>query len=209
MSEHESRVGMIAAALKVLTVLTVVCWGARAAALPPRADAGRPDALRLISEGEPKAAPPSKNTVTAADRQVLQKLHDANQMEIQMGHLAQDKGSARAVKDFGSRLIADHTQAEKKIGDYLRRHALDVTAFASTTSEDSDHDALATRSGVAFDRVFMVQAATDHQKAIDLLERARNDTADDELKALYEQLLTTARAHKKAAQELSSSKARA
>jgi putative membrane protein len=192
-----------------LTMLAVLCWGASAAAMPSRPDASRPDTLLLSSGGEQKAAPSAGNTVSPADRQILQKLHDTNQLENQMGRLAQDRGSAKAVKDFGRQLIADHAQADRKIGDYLRQHGLDATAFASTTSSDPDHEVLATKSGVAFDHAFALQTAVDHQKALDLLEAARNDTSDDALRTLYDDLLVAVRAHKRAAQGLLSSKVRA
>ena len=107
------RVGTSARALKALTIVLTVSWGANAAARPsPSANA-----LPVSQESEQRRAPTKGNTVTAGDRHVLQKLYEADQMQIQMGQLAQDQGSAKAVKDFGRRLIADHTQAEKLMGD--------------------------------------------------------------------------------------------
>jgi putative membrane protein len=197
------RVRTMATVLKALTVVLTVSWGASAAARPSPPHASSGSALPVSQESEQRRALTRGNTVAAGDRQVLQRLHDANQMQIQMGQLAQDKGSARAVRDFGRRLIADHTQAEKMIGDYLRRYGLDVTTFATTTSQDPDHDLLATKSGLAFDQFFAAQVAIDHQKAIDLLETARNETADDDLMTLLDQLMTAERAHKRAARVLS------
>jgi len=195
------RVRTRATVLKALTVVLTVSWGASAAARPSPPHASSGSALPVSQESEQRRAPTRGNTMAAGDRQVLQRLHDANQMQIQMGQLAQDKGSARAVRDFGRRLIADHTQAEKMIGEYLRRHGLDVTTFATTTSQDPDHDLLATKSGAAFDQFFAAQVAIDHQKAIDLLETARNETADD-LMTLLDQFMTAERAHKRAARVL-------
>ena len=139
--------------------------------------------------------------MAAGDLQALQKLHDANLVALRVGQLAQDKGSARAVKDFGRQLIADHTRAERMIGGYLRRYGLDITTF-TTTDEDPDHEVLATKSGAAFDRALAPQVAADHQKAIGLIEAARNDTVDEALMTLYDQLMTTERAHKREAQIL-------
>jgi len=48
----------------------------------------------------------------------------------------------------------------------------------------------------------LARAAGDHQKTIDLLETSRNETADDELMTLFDQLMTAERAHKRAARVL-------
>jgi putative membrane protein len=197
--EHQIRRGMIGTAMRAAMFVLVVSWGASADARPSGSDASS-SGTRPTSQEIEKRVAPRGNVVTAADRQVLQKLHDANQTQIQMGELAQGKGSAKAVRDLARQLIAEHTRAEKMIGDYLRRRGLDPSMFATTTRPDPEHEVLAAKFGLAFERAFAAQAATDHQKVLNLLETARNDTADDELMTLFDQLKTTERAHKRAAQ---------
>lgn len=152
-------------------------------------------------QGAPGNSRPS-DAVSATDLAVLQKLHDGNQMEIQMGHLAQTKGSSVAVKAYGRKLVSDHTAADKQLADFLEKRGLALGALATTTSADPSHSRTADQLGPSFDRAFGVQMATDHQRTIELVENARIKTMDSELKALYGQLLQILQDHKKMAQTI-------
>lgn len=167
-------------------------------------------ALSFGATGALAAAPSPLGppTMTGPDRSTLQKLHDADQLEIQMGNLAEAKGSTRDMRAFGHRLAADHTLTERKVDAFLRKRGTDISALASTTSADPDHEMLATKSGVAFDRAFAQQIVSDHQKLGDVLDSASVETADDTLRALYQELTTVVRAHKRAAEDLLAASAR-
>lgn len=181
---------------------------ARAAWAAPQPDAGVGHALppHLVTVGDATPGTRADGALAAADRQVLQKLHDANQMEIQMGQLAQDRGSSKAVREFGRKLATDHTAADKKIADYLRGQGLDLAALATTTSADADHELLAIKSGAEFDRAFALQMIADHQKALDTLNSARIATGDAQLRALYDDFIPILEAHRKTARALASAK---
>jgi len=150
------------------------------------------------AEPPPLPAP----SVSATDKLTLQRLHDENQTQIAMGRLAQEKGSTRAVRDFGLRVVNDSTVADRKIDEYMRTRGTDITALATTTSADADHELLATKFGLDFDRAFVQQTMQDLQDTIDLLGSARVETADDTLRLLYDDLVRTANADKKAAEDL-------
>jgi putative membrane protein len=152
----------------------------------------------LAAEPPPLATP----TLAPSDKLTLQKLHDGNQTQIQMGKLAQDKGSTRAVRDFGRRLSNDHSVADRKLDEYLRTRGTDITALATTTSADPTHELLATKFGVDFDRAFTQQTVQDLQDTLDLLSSARVETADDTLRLLYDELITTIGSDKKTAEDL-------
>ncbi len=166
---------------------TAAAAGQRAAASPPK--------------GAPGNSSPS-DAISAADLTVLQKLHDGNQMEIQMDHLAAAKGASTGLKEYGKQLVADHASSEKKLAGLLRQRGLSVTSLATTTSADPAHSGAADQVGVTFDRAFVAQTMKDHQKAIDLLENARRNTTDALVKNLYEDLLPMLRAHMEEAKRL-------
>jgi predicted outer membrane protein len=154
--------------------------------------------LAAAAEPPPLAAP----SLAGTDKITLQRLHDGNQTQAQMGKLAEDKGAARAVRDFGRRLATDAAVAERKIDEYLRTRGTDLTALATTTSADAQHELLASKLGVDFDQAFAQQMIVDLQDTIDLLGSARVETADDTLRLLYDDLSRTATADKKTAEDL-------
>jgi putative membrane protein len=140
--------------------------------------------------------------LTASDRATIQKLHDMNQLQIRMGRLAQERGGSRAVKAVGRKLVAEHTAAEQKLDEYLHKRGSSLADLATTTSADADHELLATRSGAEFDRAFALKIVADHTRTIDMLQSARIATYDDVLRDLYDAMVDTEEAHKRAAQDL-------
>jgi putative membrane protein len=174
-----------------------------AQAAPPMKAPARPDDPPVQS---PRVPP--QPSVAAADRQTIQRLHDANQLEIQMGRLAQERGASREVKSYGKRLVADHTAADKKLDDYLRRRGTNIGELGTTSAADPDHELLATRVGAEFDRAFGLQLVADHTKIIDMLQSARIATYDDDLRELYDKMIETQEAHRRAAQDVVASSSR-
>jgi putative membrane protein len=149
-----------------------------------------------------QAPPPAAPRLTPQDRSTIQRLHDGNQVQIQVGQLAKEKGASKASRDLGKLLIADHEAVEAQLDVHMKKRGSDIKSLASTTSVDADHDLLATKSGTDFERAFGLQVVTDQQKLIDMLESARIETADDELRAIYDALLPTLRKHMTAARDI-------
>ena len=140
--------------------------------------------------------------MSPGDLATLQKIHDHNQKQIQMGRLAESKGVARGVKELGKRLVQDHMSSDEKVSALLRERHLDLTALATTTSSDPAHAAASDKAGSDFDRSFATQVVTDHMRAIDAIEAARKSTTDSRLRDFYTALLPVLLGHKQAAQAL-------
>jgi putative membrane protein len=171
---------------------------------PPVVAQAAPPQRAPLPGAPPEKPPPMTSSVdlVPSDRNTIQKVHDGNQLEIQMGRLAQERGATREVKTLGKRLVTDHTAAEKKLDAFLRKRHSDLASLATTTTVDADHELLATRTGREFDRAFALQMVADHTKMIDMLQSARIATFDDDLRDIYDQMIDTQEAHKRAAQEI-------
>jgi putative membrane protein len=52
--------------------------------------------------------------------QLINKLHKVNQMEIEVGNLAQTHAKSAKVKQFGETLVKDHTKADKDVLDFAK-----------------------------------------------------------------------------------------
>jgi putative membrane protein len=52
--------------------------------------------------------------------QLINKLHHVNQMEIEVGNLAQTHAKSAKVKQFGETLVKDHTKADKEVLDFAK-----------------------------------------------------------------------------------------
>jgi len=76
-------------------------------------------------------------------QQFIRKAAMGGQMEVEMGQLAQQKGQSSEVKNLGSTLVRDHTQANQKLQQLastrnitLDKSSWNDTSAASTTSTD-------------------------------------------------------------------------
>jgi putative membrane protein len=150
-------------------------------------------AAALITAGAARAADD-----TAA---VLGKLHHSNQMEIEMGKLAQEKGQSKDVKSFGKTLVTDHTAADKKVAALAKQEKIDLT----TAMPQMKHDKMAplkTAAGAEFDKAFASAMLEDHTKDVDEAKAARAATTDAKLKSLLDSMIPVLEKHRETAQKL-------
>ena len=94
--------------------------------------------------------------------------------EIQLAHLAEQRGASADVKQFAAMMIKDHTKA----GEQLKEIAARENIQRPTELEDSRHsevlEQLSTLSGAEFDLAYMEMMVKDHGTTLDALQ-ARAD----------------------------------
>jgi putative membrane protein len=121
--------------------------------------------------------------------------------EIQLGELAQQKGSSSDVKQFGQRLMTDHSKAN----DELKPIAA-AQNFTLPTTVDAKHkatyDRLEQLSGASFDRAFMQDMLAAHHKAVDNFKNQAKNGKDAEIKAWASKTLPTLEGHLSQAQNV-------
>src|SRR5512144_1457611 len=58
------------------------------------------------------------------DKQFLQKAAQGGMVEVELGRLAQQNASSDAVKQFGKRMVDDHSQANDKLMQIAEKHGV-------------------------------------------------------------------------------------
>jgi putative membrane protein len=144
------------------------------------------------------ADPTPASADTAA---VLGKLHHGNQMEIDMGKLAQEKGESKDVKAFGKALVKDHSAADKKVTALAKEQDIDLSANTPSMPMD-DMNKLKGMSGAEFDRAFAQAMLDDHQKDVDDAKAAQERTTDPKLKKLLTATIPVLEKHRDTARKL-------
>jgi putative membrane protein len=82
-------------------------------------------------------------------------------MEVDLGRLAEQNGSDAKVKDFGARMVKDHTKLNSELGTVAKSIGLTVpTALAA--EQQTEYAKLAKLSGTKFDKAFMDLMVKDH-----------------------------------------------
>jgi putative membrane protein len=151
---------------------------------------------------DPAPAAPSDSAA------VLQKLHHANQMEIEMGKLAQEKGESKGVKAFGKALVKDHTAADKKVMALAKQQKVELPETMPPMADDKMAK-LKMASGAEFDRLFAQAMLEDHQKDVDECKTAHDAATDAKLKKLLASTIPVLEKHRDTAKKLVDSTAAA
>jgi putative membrane protein len=93
-----------------------------------------------------------------------------NLAEVQMGKLAQQKGTTQQAKSFGQMLTNDH-QANQQKADQVAKQMGITPPTSPSAMQKLDYDRLSKLSGVAFDRQFASMMVKDHRKNISEFRR--------------------------------------
>jgi putative membrane protein len=134
---------------------------------------------------ETAATPAARDNATAgtsgttdqrADLDFVRKHVAMGEHEIELGRLAQQKGTHPEVKRFGEMMVKDHQMAGQELKQILNQTAAGTTGETARTNEADadDHreklEEMRKLSGKEFDQKYIDQMVDDHQKAVDDLE---------------------------------------
>jgi putative membrane protein len=169
-------------------------------------DSARPNDQKNTTaarEGSAATAGTSGTSASTAnmDSEFVQEQLAMGQAEIELGQLAQQRGSNPKVKRFGEMMVRDHKMA----GDELKQIASSANANRSaandTTVRDthSDHaevrEDLSKLSGRDFDKRYIDQMIEDHEKGISDVENKAERADNSQLRAWAAKTLPKMRQH--------------
>ena len=137
--------------------------------------------------------PERKFVVTAAQ---------GNLMEVSAGKLAAQRASDPAVREFGQRMVTDHTAANEG----LKSLADSKNVTLPDAVSDDQHAALGKLeglNGIDFDKAYAQLMVNDHVEDIGDFEKEVKSGKDPDLKAFAQETLPTLRHHLMLANRLS------
>jgi putative membrane protein len=155
---------------------------AAALAGPMATYAAQGDNQNNQSAAQSAGAQTAATTVSDADRKFVTKAAQDGMAEVQLGQLAQEKGQSDQVKQFGARMVQDHTQANDQLKSIAQ--AKGIALPAAVEGKHRKHlEKMQNLSGAEFDRAYMKHMVDDHQKAVKLFKREAERGSDADLKA--------------------------
>lgn len=121
--------------------------------------------------------------------------------EVELGRMGTQKGASDAVKQFGQRMVDDHSKANTELASLASSKGMTLPT-AVDEKHRSDMTKLSGLSGAEFDRAFSKMMLKDHEKAVDLFEKQSTKGADADLKSFATNTLPTLREHLEMARAL-------
>ncbi len=154
------------------------------------------------------SAPANDNTkstanggVPSADHHFMDKAAQGGMAEVELGQLAEQNGSSQQVKDFGKRMVTDHSKAN----DELKQLASQKGVSLPTTLDAKDQatkDRLSKLQGDAFDKAYMKDMVTDHKKDVAEFKHESTSAHDPDVKAWAGKTLPTLESHLQEAEKI-------
>src|SRR5437868_10901229 len=93
------------------------------------------------------------NTKTSADETFAKKAVQGGMAEVKLGQLAEERGSNPAVKNFGRRMVQDHSKANEQLKSATSKESIPLPSELDK-SDQATYDRLSKLSGDAFDRAY-------------------------------------------------------
>ena len=155
----------------------------------------------------PASAPANANnmmhkapgTLSNSDRKFVQEAAIGGMAEVQMGNLAQQKGASDAVKQFGQRMVTDHSKANDELKQVASAKGIQVPSSLDH-KEQKAMDKLSKKSGADFDKAYMSLMVDDHKKDVAEFKKEASSAKDPDVKDFATKTLPTLQEHLQLAQ---------
>jgi len=156
---------------------------------------GAPGAIAADTAKESTKATTGRDSqVAASDRKFMEKAALGGMAEVELGNVAQQNASNAEVKQFGAKMVQDHSKA----GDELKQLAQSKGVALPSALDSKDKrevDKLSKLSGAKFDHEYMEHMVKDHKKDVKEFEKASKDSRDADLKSFAAKTLSVIQGH--------------
>lgn len=164
--------------------------------------------------GQPQMGSPGRqqqqaSPLVAQDKgQLLAQIQQINQWEIDTGQLASQKAQSQRVKQFGQRMVQEHTNAMQQVRSFAQQQNIQLTEFtpnnevqrAAATLQQSTRELLQGIQGRSFDQQYLASQVAGHDSAINVVQQGLQQFP--ELKPVLTQLMPVLQRHRQQAYNL-------
>lgn len=152
-----------------------------------------------------------------AELQIVAHVHHVNQMEIDMGKLAQKSGSTQGVKSYGQMLVKDHSQNDRDLTAFAKKHDAKIPAEKIDNDADKKEaqdqkDAmmrLKNMKGADFDREFLRLMVDGHDKELAKIDTEVGQVNNSDLSTMLKDMKPVLQRHADQARDLQKNNAQA
>jgi len=139
----------------------------------------------------------------SADRKFVLNAGMGGMEEVELGRLATEHGASAEVKQFGQRMVDDHTKAGDQLKQVAAQKGVTLPA-ALDPKHQADMDKLSKLSGAEFDRAYMSMMVKDHKKDVKEFQDEANKGQDTDVKGFASTTLPTLQEHLRMAEDVNS-----
>ena len=139
--------------------------------------------------------------MTRAEKSFITDAASGGSMEVQLGQMAQQKGSTQEIKDFGKMMVTDHTKANSELETLISGKKIKVPGKLS-----SKHQKMVNKftklSGPDFDKKYAQAMVKDHTEDVAKFQKMSEKAKDPELKGWVDKTLPVLQMHLQHAKDM-------
>jgi len=132
--------------------------------------------------------------ISRADRTFVRKAAQGGLAEVELGRLAVDRGSSEYVRQFGQRMVDDHSRVNDRLKELAGNKGITLPSDIG-----EENRAVKTRlsrlHGAAFDAAYIRDMREDHRKDITEFRMESNGGRDRDIRAFARRSLPTLQEH--------------
>jgi putative membrane protein len=126
--------------------------------------------------------------ISGPDAKFAVAAYNGSMAEVELGQLAQEKGTSAAIKEFGAMMVKDHSKAKDELKKVADAHKVKLPASVSTEMQELKKK-LSEKTGAEFDKAYAEAMVKDHEEDIELFTQAQNILTYQDLMALNKSTL--------------------
>lgn len=139
--------------------------------------------------------------LSSADKAFVNEAASGGLAEVQLGQLAQQKASSPEIKQFGQRMVDDHSKANQELQSIAATENL-ALATQPGKSEQAAQQRLQQANGAPFDRAYVEHMVQDHEKDVAAFRKEAQSGQDPAVKAFAQKYLPILEQHLQMAKQL-------
>jgi putative membrane protein len=120
--------------------------------------------------------------------------------EVELGRLATQRAGDVSVREFGARMVADHSRANSELKSIAGQKGIQLPTELNS-EQKSEMEKLSKMSGAEFDKEYMSAMLKDHGTDVKDFDTQAKEGNDPEIKAFAGKTLPTLQQHLQMAQQ--------
>ena len=145
------------------------------------------------------------DTGATNDKMFVKTAAEGGLTEVKLGELASQKSSSDDVKQFGQKMVTDHTQLNDDMKPIAQ--SMGITPPTQLNKKDQKmYDKLSAMSGDAFDKAYLSAMVKDHHNDLSAFKAEASSTQNADLKAAVEKGTAVIQEHTTMVEKLAQAK---
>ena len=137
---------------------------------------------------------PNDTAQEMKDKMFLRRAAEGGLAEVQLGKLAAEKGSSQEVKDFGQKMVDDHTKLNNDMAPIADSIGV-MQPKKMAKGDQAEYDKLNGMSGDDFDKEYLAYMVKDHHEDLHEFRVEAVSTSDPTLRAAVDKGAGVIREH--------------